>query len=101
MVKIERDENGKPIKPKYKVRKTYLDKPQYRDNVIEPKIGEAWVCDVSCPTYRKNGASLVMIDRYGDKYVFHDLDVHPLERFSIRLRRHNFNLIRKVDDPWV
>jgi hypothetical protein len=101
MVKIERDENGKPIRPKYKIAQVYLDKPQYRDNIIEPKVGEAWVCDVTSVTYRKYGASLLMVDKYGDKYVFYDLDIHPLERFPIRLRRHNFILIRRVEDPYV
>jgi hypothetical protein len=98
MLNIERDEDGKIIRPTEIIPKSHARRSEFRDDGLEPKVGESWVANISSVSYSKSGANVLMVDRYGDKYLFHDLDFHPLDRFLIRLRRHNFELIMRITD---
>lgn len=100
MIKLNRDEQGNPIAPWFPERAAYFKNECYQEGAINPEIGEVWICDLKVPHYQKKNATVHLINYFGDKYIWHDLDFDWHDRFFIRARRHNFTLKMKYADVW-
>lgn len=97
-MKIQRDENGKIIRPKPFGTPKAKELEETREQYAELVPGDCWVVFTDRRGFRRRKAQLRFKRKVNSRYVWEDLTVPPLDRYEIFLSANHFRLIMKIPD---